>query len=107
MSEAVAISVFFGDADRRFALTPDLVRELERKAGAGIGAVSRRMFSGDFHHVEVLETVRLGLVGGGETPERAVELVALYAAPRPLSEVHPVATAVLEGLWWGKAGGGS
>lgn len=101
---------FFGDAERAFTLTPVLIEELERKAGAGIGAIAKRLFAGQFAHKDMLETIRLALIGGGETPEVAASLVMVYAAERPINEVLPVAVAVLETAFFGrpseaKAGG--
>ena len=102
MNEAPAFRTFFGDADRDFRLTPELVLELERITGAGIGGLSRRFFAGDFRHAELLAVIRLGLIGGGETPQTAADLVAAYAAPRPVMEVFPVAVGSLEMLMFGK-----
>jgi hypothetical protein len=93
---------FFGDAERAFRLTPDGIVELERKTGAGIGALCRRLFAGDFHLADVSETIRLGLIGGGESPERAAQLIASYVTARPFGETYPLAVAVLEAAWFGK-----
>jgi hypothetical protein len=92
---------FFGDGERDFRITPKLIRELEQATGAGIGALCRRLFAGDFTHADVTETIRLGLIGGGETPERAAALVATYAQDRPLGESYPLAVSILEALWFG------
>lgn len=101
MPDVTAVRMFFGDGERDFALPPDRIRELERSVGGGVGAISRRVFGGEFSYAEVSETIRVALVGGGASPQDAAELVALYVAGRPLSESHPVATAILEALWWG------
>jgi hypothetical protein len=92
---------FFGDGEHRFALTPDSIRELERLTGVGIGSLCRKVFKGDFAHVEIVETIRLSLIGAGTLPEEAAALVAAYAAPRPLNETYPVALGILEALWFG------
>jgi len=102
MSEAPAFRTFFGDAERDFRLSPDLVPELERITGAGIGGLSNRIFRGDFRHAELLAVIRLGLIGGGEPPQTAADLVAAYAARRPIMEVFPVAVGTLEMLMFGK-----
>ncbi|MCB1522501.1 MAG: gene transfer agent family protein [Rhodoblastus sp.] len=93
---------FFGDAERDFALTPELIIELERVTGAGIGGLCKRLFASDFKHADLLEVVRLALIGGGETPEDAAALVAAYATTRPLAETFPLAVAILETLWFGR-----
>lgn len=92
---------FFGDADRDFRLTPELIVELERKTGTGIGALCKRLFAGQFAHADVLETIRLAIIGGGEKPEVAASLISAYAASRPLAETYPIAVAVLETTWFG------
>ena len=92
---------FFGDRERDFLLTPALIAELERTTGAGIGRIISRLNSGDFFHLDLVEIVRLGLIGGGEHPERAATLSACYAAARPLGEVLPLAMMILIRLWSG------
>ncbi|MEX0404044.1 gene transfer agent family protein [Aquibium sp. LZ166] len=92
---------FFGDAERDFRLNADLVTELERKTGAGIGGLSRRMFAGEFAHHELLEVVRLGLIGGGESPAVSASLVAVYAAPLPVMELYALALPVIETVMFG------
>jgi hypothetical protein len=94
---------FFGDGDRDFRITPELIVELERKTGAGIGGLCRRLFAGEFRHADVTETIRLALIGGGTPPKEADALVAVYAVVRPLSEIYPLAVSILETLWFGGA----
>ena len=103
MAEAPAHHQFFGDAERSFALTPELIVDLERITGSGIGGLCQRLFRSDFRHADVTETIRLALIGGGEKPEDAAALVAAYATTRPLAETFPLAVAVLETLWFGRA----
>ena len=93
---------FFGDGERDFRLPPKMIIELERKTGAGIGGLCQRMFRREFGINEITETIRLALIGGGEKPERAAELVAAYVNDRPLAETYPLAVAILETLWFGK-----
>jgi Phage tail tube protein, GTA-gp10 len=94
---------FFGDAEYNFCIAPELIVELERKCGAGIGGLCRRLFAGDFKHADVTETIRLALVGGGMSPQNADALIAAYAVNRPLSEIYPLAVSILEALWFGVA----
>lgn len=94
---------FFGDGERQFLLTPELIVELERKTGAGIGSLCRRLFAGEFKHAEITETIRLGLIGGGASPKEADALVAAYALKRPFAEIFPLAVAILNALWFGEA----
>lgn len=102
-----AVKTFFGDYNHVFLLGPLQVEELEKVTGLGIGAICRRVFKGEFSQAEVLETLRLGLIGGGIAPNRAADLVKTYAEPYPLDATYPVAVAVLEALWFGDRAGGS
>lgn len=103
MREPPAHKAFFGDGDRTFRLTPPLILELERVTNAGIGGLSRRFFSGDFKHQELVEVVRLGLIGGGESPQSAASLVTTYAMPLPVMELYALALPVVEVCMFGKA----
>ena len=101
MTTEMTHRAFFGDGERDFRITPELIIELERKSGAGIGGLCRRLFAGDFKHSDVTETIRLALIGGGTSPKDADALVAAYAVKRPLSEIYPLAVSILETLWFG------
>ncbi|MGF7160325.1 hypothetical protein FHS85_001948 [Rhodoligotrophos appendicifer] len=94
---------FIGDAERDLTLTPIMVLELERLTGMGIGALMSRVTHRQFHHADLLQIIRLGLIGGGEAPERAAQFVQIYVAPRPISEILPGAIGALEALWFGSA----
>lgn len=94
---------FYGDAEYPLALTPALVIELERLAGSGIGAITQRVFNRSFAYGEVVETIRIALIGGGMTAERAKQVTDTYAPIIPLVESMNVAVAVLERLWLGCA----
>jgi Phage tail tube protein, GTA-gp10 len=94
-------TAFFGDAEYSFCITPLLILELEAKCGAGVGAICQRVFQRQFAQSDIVETIRLGLIGGGTAPKRAAELIAAYAGDRPLSETYPLAAKILEKLWFG------
>lgn len=98
-----AHTVFFGDGERTFALTPELIIELERKTGIGIGTLCLRIPEGHFHHAHLVEIIRLALIGGGTTPQEAAALVETYAAKRPVSEPYMLASAILQMVWSGTA----
>ena len=101
MADGTTFTAFFGDRERTFRLTPALVVELERQTGAGVGLVFRRLVAGEFRHADLVETCRIALIGGGETPEEAAHLAKTYAAERPVAEVLPIALGVFETLWFG------
>lgn len=103
MSDHPTHRQFFGDGEHAFALTSELIIELERVTATGIGALCRRVFAGDFRHADLLSVIRLALIGGGVSPKDAAGLVAAYVEPRPLAETFPLAIAILETLWFGAA----
>lgn len=61
-------TAFFGDADHTFALTDDMITELERITDLGIGALYLRTVNMQFKLVDLVEIIRLGLIGGGVIP---------------------------------------
>jgi hypothetical protein len=95
------VRAFFGDGEHQFRLTPALIIELEAKCGAGIGAICSRVWLRQFAQADLLETIRLSLIGAGTAPKRAAELITSYAADRPLSETFPLAAKILERVWFG------
>lgn len=104
MPEAPSFRTFFGDADRTFRLTPELVTELERKTGRGIGGMCRDLFAGDFHLLAITETIRLGLIGGGESPQNAASLIITYVTPQPVMTSYALAVSILETTMLGRTG---
>jgi hypothetical protein len=97
-----ATELFFGDGKHVCHLTPAMIGELERTTNIGIGALFGRLVRQEFSLAEIVETIRLGLVGGGMNPQRATELVETFAKGRPLAETLPVALSILETLWFGR-----
>ena len=95
-------NAYFGDGDRAFALTTDMILELERKTGVGIGTVYSKLASAQFHYSDLMEVIRLGLIGGGTSPAEAQILVDTYAKPRPIDETFPLALDILDARWSGK-----
>lgn len=101
MSDVTTVA-FFGDAEHPFALTKWAIDELEKLTGVGIGALTLRVPTGDFRHIEIVETIRLALIGAGMAPQTAAHMVDTYARPRPLAETFPLAVRILHRLWSGK-----
>ena len=92
---------FFGDAERDFTLTPDLITELERKTGVGIGALCMKVFNGNFTLAEITETIRLGMIGGGTQPAEADALTKTYIVTPSLTQSHALAVTILDRLYSG------
>ena len=86
---------FYGDGKKTFALTHPWVLELEKTTGHGIGALFKRLAQREYAYHDVLETVRLALIGGGTSPEAASNLIATYGVHRPIAETATIAIKVL------------
>ena len=95
-------TAFFGDSVRTFTLTDTIIEELQHKTGLGIGALFLRMSSSQFRVADIVEVIRLGLVGGGTNPQEAQRLVTAYAKDRPFDETFPLALDILDARWNGK-----
>lgn len=114
------IDLEFGDGSYTFALPLPQIAELQRKTGAGIGALFARVLKGcvqvgsevilqpasaEFYALDVIETVRHGLIGGGKglvngeevkvTPIIANRLVDTYVLGNPLSDSWSLAASIL------------
>lgn len=89
-------TAFFGDGEHSFALTDDMITELERLADLGIGALYLRCVNMQFTLSDLVEVIRLGLIGGGTTPEQAARLTDTYGRNRPIDELYPLAVDILD-----------
>lgn len=95
-------TAFFGDGQKVFAFpNRELIEELERKTGVGVGALFRRFRTSDYSLSDVLQVIRLGLIGGGISPVEADQLVTVYGVGRPLGEIFSVADGVISSLFFG------
>ncbi len=115
-----SIDLQFADGLYTFALPLERIDELQRKAGAGIGKLFARVIKGanrigddivlapanaEFYALDLIETVRQGLIGGGKgvvdgaevkvTPALAQRLVANYVLNQPLSSAWELAVSIL------------
>lgn len=113
------IDLKFADGEYKFALGLAQIQEIQRACDAGIGAVYARVLQGRvasdvtvghsgyaaYRLEDIVETVRQGLIGGGEglvdgqvvkvSSLRANELVDRYLHAMPLAEQWNLAAAIL------------
>lgn len=61
--------------ESEFCLAIGELRALEQRRDAGIGTIQKRMYAGDFYVDDIVETLRLGLQGGGMTEREAQRLI--------------------------------
>lgn len=86
------VTTFFGGEERTFAFNLNEIEELQRLAGnggdaVGLGTIIGRVMDNEFFFADIYQTIRLGLIGGGEVPAtRAKELVDTYVVGKPLSK---------------------
>lgn len=98
MSEAAlstSVQREFAGRRRRFELRIGEIGELERHCDAGIGAILVRLATMNFKASDIRETVRLGLMGGGETEAEATHLTLYYVDKRPLGDSLQLASDIV------------
>lgn len=114
------IDLEFADGEYTFALPLPHIAELQRKTGAGIGALFARVLKGcvqvggevmlnphtaEFYALDIVETLRHGLIGGGKgivsgeevvvTPTLATKLIDTYVLGVPLNVSWSKAASIL------------
>jgi hypothetical protein len=117
---SATIDLEFGDGQYTFALPLVQIVELQRKAGIGIGGLYARVTKGsqvvdgkvylvpgaaEFYALDLIETIRHGLIGGGKgvvngdeikvTPIIANRLVDTYVLGHPLKHAWDIAATIL------------
>ena len=98
----ISHTTYFGDGVKTFTLTDTVIEELQHKTILGVGALFLRMSSSQFRVADIVEVIRLGLIGGGTSPQEAQRLVDAYAKDRPFDETFPLALDILDARWSGK-----
>lgn len=103
MSRDASITFDWGDGTHTFRLGIGQLRELQEKCGdarlgdAGPALILRRLSDGTWLVDDLIQTHRLGLMGGDKTmkSEDAVKLTRRYVEERPLLESVLSAQAIL------------
>ncbi|SKA31012.1 gene transfer agent family protein [Consotaella salsifontis] len=85
----------WGDGEYPFRLGLAEMGELEDKRDAGVWSLLQRLRDGECRTQDVVETIRLGLIGGGVTPVEALKKVRVYCEERPIEESRIVAFSIL------------
>lgn len=90
------IELNWGDGTHQFNIAKlKCVLELEEKCDAGIAQIFKRVMDGTWKMNDIRETLRLGLIGGGMPPTKALPLISRYVDDRPWQESLQPAMAVL------------
>lgn len=93
----------WADGTYSFRLSLAGAIELEEKCDAPIAVIHGRLVSGAYKITDVRETIRIGLIGGGADPVKALNLVRKYVDDRPLAESWIIARVIMGGLFHGFA----
>jgi hypothetical protein len=75
-----------------------LILDLEEKCKAGIGVIAARLESGAYYLNDIRETIRLGLIGGGKTPDQAMAAVKNHVDGNPLGHCQLVAYEIVKAV---------
>lgn len=91
-----AITLGWADSDNyTFRLGLKEIEELEEKTGVSIFQITQALSPAREAKLrEIRETIRIGLIGGGQKPEDARKLVERYVDERPLDESRDLAYAI-------------
>jgi hypothetical protein len=91
-------TIRWAGGEHEFKLTIGDLRALQEKTGRGPEEILSRLAARTWHVDEAVETVRLGLIGGGMSRDDAKRLVSLVVDRDPLVEFRLTAFEVLSRL---------
>lgn len=95
MSRDAKIELAWADGDYTFRLAWGQLAELQEKTDCGPYVVLQRLLDGTWFTTDISHVIRLGLIGGGMEPPKALALVRAYVEERPPVENLPVAQAIM------------
>lgn len=95
-------TIIWANGEDQFCLAKiGLLLDLEAKCNAPVGVIFGRLGSGNFGINDIRETIRLGLIGGGMSPDRAMTAVKSHVDGNPLASSVLTAYCVLEAVMVG------
>lgn len=101
MSAPGTRTIIWANGEDQFCLSKvGLILDLKSKCNAGIAVILKRIAEKDFYLSDIRETIRLGLIGGGKSPEAAMAAVKHHVDlnAHGLAPSVMVAYAVLEAV---------
>ncbi|MGE0828940.1 MAG: gene transfer agent family protein [Hyphomonadaceae bacterium] len=101
MSRTAKVELSWADGSYTFRLAIGQLVELQEKCDAGPPTIYNRLVGNAWYLNDIRETLRLGLIGGGMAPAKALSLINRYVDDRPLAENARHAQAVLMALMIG------
>jgi hypothetical protein len=99
MNHQAEVTLDWADGTYTFRLSVKGIIELEEKCGAPFGQIFTRLTTGLFAVNDVVETIRIGLIGGGMKPTEAKKLIDRYAMP--VGDNQHLARAIIMGAMFG------
>ncbi|MBZ9943438.1 gene transfer agent family protein [Mesorhizobium sp. BR1-1-13] len=101
MARDARVEMDWADGTYAFRLAWGQLSELQEKCDAGPYVVLGRLQTGQWRVEDVSNVIRLGLIGGGLEPIKALKLVRTYVEDRPPMEsvlyAHGILSAALHG----------
>ena len=95
MSADGSTTLLWADGEHKFRLRIKELRELQDKCDAGPAQIMMRLVQHTWRVDDILQAIRLGLIGGGATPTDALLLVKRYVEERPLGENVVIAAEII------------
>ena len=95
MSADGSTTLIWADGEHRFRLRIKELRELQDKCDAGPAQIMMRLVNHTWRVDDILQAIRLGLIGGGASPTDALLLVKRYVEDRPLAENVVIAAEII------------
>nr|WP_321457436.1 gene transfer agent family protein [uncultured Cohaesibacter sp.] len=93
---------FFGDKEHVFAIkNREMIEELEKQTAKGIGSLFRSFRDQTYEFADLMQVLRVGLIGGGLPPATADHLVNTYGVARPIAETIDIADGTVTALFFG------
>jgi len=95
MTRRAEITLDWADGTYVFRLAWGQLVELQEQCDAGPYIILQRLMAGAWRVQDISQVIRLGLIGGGSTPEKALQLTRDYVEGRPPFETLAIAQGVL------------
>lgn len=95
MSRDASITLPFADGDYTFRLAWGELKLLQEAVDAGPFVVANRLINGTWRVEDISNVIRLGLIGGGLAPDKALSLVRAYVESRPPMETVMLAAGII------------
>lgn len=95
MSRDASVTLAWADGDYVFRLPWRQLIELQEQCDAGPFVILDRLTRGSWRVQDISHVIRLGLIGGGAEPAKALKLVRDYVEARPPLENVMLARGIL------------